>query len=84
MAKRAAAKKSTARKSVKKTTRRAARGRRAADGVDFKPLHDAMDATLEQLKGRKKSAKRDGLILKLKLLRKFSPCPNTGMFVELK
>jgi hypothetical protein len=88
MAKKAAARRSTATKRAKSTTRKAA-GRRAAArprgrGVDFKPLHDAMDATLAELNKFKKGFKRDKLILQLKLLRKFRPCPTSGMFVEME
>jgi len=86
MAKKAAARKSTSKKSAKKAKRAA--GRRAAAlpkrrGVDFKPLHDAMDATLAALNKQKKSIKRDALIVELRIMRKLKPCPTTGMFVEL-
>jgi hypothetical protein len=87
MAKKAAARKMMSKKSAKKGKRAA--GKRAAArpkrrGVDFKPLHDAMDATIAALSKQKKSIKRDALIVELRILRKFKPCPTTGMFVELE
>ena len=80
MAKKAA--RSAAKKSRTKTSARRMAARRS--GVDFKPLHDAMDAVLAELKKYKKGIKRDALILELKVLSKFRPCPKTGMFVELE
>jgi hypothetical protein len=88
MAKKAAARRSTAKKTAKKSARRTA-GRRASArprrrGVDFKPLHKAMDATIAKLAKYKRGLKRDALLRVLKKLRKFNPCPRTGMFVELE
>jgi sRNA-binding protein len=88
MAKKAAARKSTAKRTAKKTARRTAAARAAARrrgrGVDFKPMHDAMDAAIAELTKYKRGVKRDALLKGLKVLRKFKPCPRTGMFVELE
>lgn len=81
MAKKAAAKKrSTATRSAQERKRQFA-GRK---GVDFKPLHDAMDAALADLMTHKKSLKRDALILQLKFVRGLKFCPKLGMFAELE
>jgi len=87
MAKKAAARKSTAKKSAKKATRRTARKRAARAQlvrVEFKPVHDAIDAALAQLYKRKPSIKRETLILKLNLMRNFKLCPKLGMFADLE
>jgi hypothetical protein len=80
MAKKAGARKSTARKVAKRTTREAA-GRK---GVDFRRLHAEMDAALARLKGYDRSLKRDALILQLKFMRSLKLCPKSGMFAELE
>lgn len=88
MAKKAAAWKSKARKSAKSTTRRAAGTRATARGplvrVEFKRLHDEMDAALAKLQARKRSLKRDALILKIKFMRSLKLCPKVGMAVEME
>jgi len=78
MAKKAAAGRSRARKGARK-----AAGKPKV-GVDFKRLHDEMDAALDRLRGYKQSAKRDALIVKLAIMRNFKLCPTHGMFAELK
>jgi hypothetical protein len=88
MAKKAAARRSTAKKRAKSATRRAAGTRAAARtprvGVDFKRMHDEMDAALERLKARKPSIKRDLLILKLRFIREVKFCPRHGMVAALE
>jgi hypothetical protein len=86
MAKKAAAKKSAAKKSAAKRTGARTRARMIAGkkGVDFKSMHDAMDAALAELQRHKKSAKRDGLIKQLKTVRSLEFCPKHAMFAELE
>jgi hypothetical protein len=87
MAKKAAKKKTATKKTAKKsaTKRASARTRLMAGkkGVDFKPLHDAMDEALAALQAHKPSAQRDELISRLKQVRSVEFCPKHAMFAEL-
>ena len=85
MAKKAAAKKAAAKKSAtKKGARARAQMMAGKKGVDFKSMHDAMDAALADLKAHKKSAKRDELIDQLQRIRRMEFCPKHAMFAELE
>lgn len=80
MAKKAAAKKSAAKKGAQPRARMIA----GKNGVDFKSMHDAMDAALAQLQAHKKSPRRDALIKQLKTVRSLEFCPKHAMFAELE
>jgi hypothetical protein len=82
MAKKAAAKKSAAKKKTGARTR--AQMIAGKNGVDFKSMHDAMDAALAALQRHKKSTKRDELIKQLKTVRSLEFCPKHAMFAELE
>lgn len=81
MAKKAAAGKSKGRKRTTKRTGAAARAPKLR--VSFERLHAEIDAALEQLETRQKGARRDGLIEKLKVMRRARLCPVHSMFVEM-
>lgn len=80
--------KKAAKKGARRTTRRL--GARRAAGqpplvkVDFKPLHDALDAAIAKVKARKSSPKRTELLWKLALMRAVKVCPKMGMAAELE
>lgn len=81
MAKKAAAGRSKAKKTMKKAAGAATQPAKVR--VSFERLHAEIDAALAQLEARAKGSQREALIAKLKTMRSVSLCPSHSMFVEM-